>query len=280
MTLGRLNVRILGCGSSGGVPRVGNQWGACDPTNPKNVRTRCSILIRYRDEGRSEDTNILIDTSPDLRCQLLAAGVDRLDAVVMSHHHADQCHGIDDVRPLALAQRDTVPVFMDNPTAQALTQRFAYCFEGHAGYPPILTPRIELKANEVISIPGRGGAVELTCLDQDHGTCRSLGFRIGPFAYCNDVVDIPDETFALLEGVNTLVVDALRYTPHPTHAHVDKALEWIARVGAKRAILTNLHVDLDYAELSKRTPNGVEPAHDGLELLIPLSSAASRNSPT
>lgn len=270
MSTANLNVRILGCGSSGGVPRVGNQWGACDPSNPKNVRSRSSILLRYRKQGRDDDTAVLIDTSPDLRTQLLSAGVRRLDAVVMSHHHADQCHGIDDVRPLALAQRSAIPVFMDSDTAAILSKRFNYCFEGHAGYPPILNLRPELTAGQSVTISGRGGDFDLVCLDQDHGTCRSLGFRVGPFAYCNDVVEIPDETFTLLRGVETLVVDALRYTPHPTHAHVDKALEWIDRIKPKRAFLTNLHVDLDYDELNQRTPGNVEPAFDGQELDMAL----------
>ncbi len=273
MSLPRLSVRILGCGSSGGVPRVGNQWGACDPSDPRNVRTRCSILIRHRQPGRDEDTVVLVDTSPDLRTQLLSAGTERLDAILMSHHHADQCHGIDDVRPLVLAQRAPIPVFMDADTSAILLERFGYCFQGHAGYPAILTPRSELIANQPITIAGRGGDMEIVCLDQDHGTCRSLGFRVGPFAYCNDVVDLPDETFELLAGVEVLVVDALRYAPHPTHAHVDKALEWIERIGPKRSVLTNLHVDLDFAGLDQRTPATVEPAYDGLELEIPYSRA-------
>lgn len=270
MSADRFSVRILGCGSSGGVPRVGNQWGACDPANPRNVRSRCSILLRHRERDRVEDTLVLIDTSPDLRMQLLAASVQRLDAVVMSHHHADQCHGIDDVRPLALAQRAAMPVYMDPGTAQTLGERFRYCFEGNAGYPPILGLRPELAPGKALTIDGRGGDLELVCLDQDHGTCRSLGFRSGPFAYCNDVVDIPEETFALLKGVETLVVDALRYTPHPTHAHVDKALEWIERIKPRRAVLTNMHVDLDYDELNRRTPDHVQPAFDGMELEISL----------
>lgn len=268
MMPGRLNVRILGCGSSGGVPRVGNNWGACNPTNPRNQRSRCSVLLRYRAESAQADTAALIDTSPDLRTQLLASGIRHLDAVLLSHFHADQCHGIDDVRPLALTQRAQVPVYMDEATAEVILQRFHYCFKGNAGYPPILDPRIDLAAGKSVIVAGRGGDLEILALDLDHGTCRSLGFRVGPFAYCNDVVEIPEASFALLDGVETLVVDALRYTPHPTHAHVEKALEWIDQINPKAAILTNMHVDLDYDELDRRTPDHVKPAFDGLELDI------------
>lgn len=270
MTPGQLNIRILGCGSSGGVPRIGNNWGACDPSDPRNQRSRCSILLRHTPADKHESTDVLIDTSPDLRQQLLAAGQTRLDAVIMSHHHADQCHGIDDVRPLALAQRAPVDVFMDTPTYQILGERFGYCFTGHKGYPPILTPSPTIKAGNSITIRGRAGELDILCLDQDHGTCRSLGFRIGPFAYCNDVVDLPPDTLEALTGVKVFVVDALRYTPHPTHANLDKALEWIEQLGPDRAILTNMHVDLDYAELDARTPDHVRPAHDGMELEVDL----------
>lgn len=264
----RLNVRILGCGSSGGVPRVGNDWGACDPSDPRNVRTRCSILLRYSDGRSTAWTTVLIDTSPDLRQQLLAARLDRLDAVVMSHHHADQCHGIDDVRPLALSQRAPLPVYMDSSTYGILGERFGYCFTGHKGYPPILVAHPTLQPERSFQVVGGGGALSILCLDQDHGTCRSLGFRIGPFAYCNDVVDLPRRSLELLDGVKVFVVDALRYTRHPTHANVDQALAWADRIGAERVILTNMHVDLDYHELDSKTPGNVSPAHDGMEMSL------------
>ena len=270
MTGGQLTIRILGCGSSGGVPRVGNQWGACDPANPKNLRSRCSILLRRSQTAGGEETIVLIDTSPDLRTQLLAARMSRLDAVLITHQHADQCHGIDDLRPIAIMQRATVPVHMDEVTGAILTSRFDYCFKNKTGYPAILEPLIDLAPGRVVTIDGSGGAMDFLCLDQDHGTCRSLGFRIDAFAYVNDVVRLPEETLAQLEGLDLLVVDALRYTPHPTHANVDQALDWIARLKPRRAVLTNMHVDLDYEELRRRLPEQVEPAFDGMELSLDL----------
>jgi phosphoribosyl 1,2-cyclic phosphate phosphodiesterase len=268
---GRLQVRILGCGSSGGVPRVGNDWGACDPAEPKNRRSRCSILIRHWGAGAADPTLVLIDTSPDLRDQLLAARVDRLDAVILSHEHADQCHGIDDLRPLAIRHRKRIPVHMDDYTGRTILSRFDYCFEGSKGYPAILDGRADLRAGEAARIGGPGGEFEIFPLDQDHGGTPSLGFRVGSFAYCNDVVRLPEATLERLNGLDTLVVDALRYTTHPTHASVEQALAWIERLKPRRAVLTNLHVDLDYRKLEAELPNGVEPAYDSMELDIPPS---------
>jgi phosphoribosyl 1,2-cyclic phosphate phosphodiesterase len=264
---GRQQVRILGCGSSGGVPRIGNDWGACDPAEPRNRRSRCSILIRHWGRGATEPTLVLVDTSPDMRDQLLAARVDRLDAVLLTHEHADQCHGIDDLRALVIRHRRRMPVHMNQPTAEAMLRRFDYCFEGGKGYPSILEGRVDLKEGQAVRIGGPGGEVEILALAQDHGI-PSLGFRIGNFAYCNDVVRLPEETLERLDGLDTLVIDALRYTPHPTHATVGQALEWIERLKPKRAWLTNLHVDLDYAKLRAELPAGVAPAYDGLELEI------------
>lgn len=268
---GRLQVRILGCGSSGGVPRIGNDWGVCDPAEPRNRRSRCSILVRHWGPGAAEPTLVLVDTSPDMRDQLLAARVDRLDAVLITHEHADQCHGIDDLRALVIRHRKRMPVHMDQVTANILMMRFGYCFEGSKGYPAILEGLVDLKAGQVIRIEGPGGPLHIMTLAQDHGGIPSLGFRIGTFAYCNDVVRLPEETLSRLGGLDTLVVDALRYTPHPTHATVAQALEWIERLKPRRAILTNLHVDLDYAKLRAELPVGVEPAFDGQELEISLS---------
>jgi phosphoribosyl 1,2-cyclic phosphate phosphodiesterase len=265
--VGRLQVRILGCGSSGGVPRIGNDWGACDPSDPRNRRSRCSILVRHWGPGAAEPTLVLIDTSPDMRDQLLAARVDRLDAVVLSHEHADQCHGIDDLRALVIRHRRRLPVHMNPATADAVLRRFDYCFEGAKGYPAILEGRVDLKEGQAVRIGGPGGEVEILPLAQDHGI-PSLGFRIGTFAYCNDVVRLPEETLERLGGLDTLIIDALRYPPHPTHATVGQALEWIERLKPKRAWLTNLHVDLDYAKLQSELPKGVAPAYDGLELDI------------
>jgi phosphoribosyl 1,2-cyclic phosphate phosphodiesterase len=264
---GRLQIRILGCGSSGGVPRIGNDWGACDPAEPRNRRSRCSILIRHWDPGTADPTLVLIDTSPDMRDQLLAARVERLDAVILTHEHADQCHGIDDLRALVIRHRRRMPVHMDQTTADAVLRRFDYCFQGAGSYPAILEGLVDLKDGQAVRIGGPGGEIEFLPLAQDHGNDQaSLGFRIGTFAYCNDVVRLPETILDRLGGLDTLLVDALRYKPHPTHAHVDQALAWIERLKPRRAILTNLHVDLDYARLASELPEGVEPAYDGQEL--------------
>jgi phosphoribosyl 1,2-cyclic phosphate phosphodiesterase len=264
---GRLQIRILGSGSSGGVPRVGNDWGACDPAEPRNRRSRCSILIRHWASGTADPTLVIVDTSPDMREQLLAARIDRLDAAVLSHEHADQCHGIDDLRALVIRHRRRMPVWMDAHTNGLVLRRFDYCFEDHGGYPAILEAR-SMEAGQAIRIPGPGGDLEMLPLAQDHGFGPSTGFRIGRFGYCNDVVRLPDETLELLSGVEVLVVDALRYAVHPSHANVEQALAWIARVKPRRAVLTNLHVDLDYRKLRAELPEGVEPAFDGMELEI------------
>jgi len=265
---GRLQVRILGCGSSGGVPRIGNDWGVCDPAEPRNRRSRCSILLRWIGPGAAHPTLVLVDTSPDMRDQLLAANVQRLDAVLMTHEHADQCHGIDDLRALVLVARARIPVHMDKPTADIIGRRFAYCFEGAGSYPAILDLQVDLEPGRAIEVAGAGGPMPVIPLRQDHGSTPSLGFRIGNFGYCNDVVRLPDETLDQLSGLDTLVVDALRYKAHPTHASVADALAWIARLRPRRAILTNLHVDLDYRTLKAELPEGVEPAFDGMELEI------------
>lgn len=264
---GRLQVRVLGCGSSGGVPRIGNDWGACDPAEPRNRRSRCSILIRHWDPGAIDPTLVLVDTSPDMRDQLLAARVDRLDAVLLTHEHADQCHGIDDLRALVIRHRRRMPLYMNQPTAEAVLRRFDYCFQGEKGYPAILEARVDLKEGQAVRIGGPGGEIEILALAQDHGI-PSVGFRIGSFAYCNDVVRLPEETLERLAGLDTLVLDALRYAPHPTHATVGQALEWIDRLKPRQAWLTNLHVDLDYVKLRAELPKGVAPAYDGLELEI------------
>ena len=268
--MSELEAVILGCGSSMGVPRVDGQWGACDPAEPRNRRTRCSLLVRRRDPAGGPETTILVDTSPDLRAQVIAAGVRRVDAVLYTHDHADQTHGIDDLRAFTIASRRRVPCFMDAYTRAKLTGRFGYIFEGEGGYPPICEARDLPPLGEAWSIGGPSGAVPVVGFDQDHGAVRSVGFRFGGLAYSSDVADLPEASFAALAGIDVWIVDALRWTPHPTHAHVDKALEWIARVRPRRAVLTNLHIDLDYAELKRRLPSGVEPAYDGLAISIPL----------
>jgi phosphoribosyl 1,2-cyclic phosphate phosphodiesterase len=263
-------ITILGCGSSTGVPRVGGDWGACDPNEPRNRRLRCGLLIEQFAGaiGQGEATTVLIDTPPDLRAQLLAADVRRLDAILYTHDHADQSHGIDDVRPIFHTRRAPIPTFMDGATHATLAKRFAYVFEGGRGYPPVLELQPMLKPGQDVTIDGPGGRVQLTPLLQDHGTVMSLGFRFGDVAYSNDLVRLPDESLAALHGLQVWMVDALRYTAHPTHANVEQALAWIAALKPKRAILTNLHIDLDYQVLKETLPAGVEPAFDGLQIEI------------
>ncbi|MGY6632383.1 MAG: MBL fold metallo-hydrolase [Alkalilacustris sp.] len=261
--MGQLRFTILGCGSSGGVPRLGDNWGACDPTDPRNRRRRCSLLVeRVTEAGR---TQVLIDTGPDMRAQLLDAGVGVLDAVVWTHAHADHTNGIDDLRQIVFNTRRRLAVWADPETQAALRERFAYVFEQPEGspYPPILDMHT---INGDVTIPGAGGSVTLRPLRARHGHIDALGFRIGPLVYLPDAVEIPEESWALLEGIDTWVVDALRRKPHPTHAHLALTLEWIARAQPRRAVLTNMHNDLDYAVLAAETPDHVVPAHDGMIL--------------
>jgi phosphoribosyl 1,2-cyclic phosphate phosphodiesterase len=260
-----LRLRILGCGSSGGVPRVGVGWGACDPANPKNRRRRCSALVERIGPGGT--TAVLIDTSPDLRDQLLEAGIRRLDAVLYTHEHADHTHGIDDLRPLVIAMRRRMPVYMDRATGGLLMARFSYCFESPPGsqYPPILTAH-GMVAGHPITIEGPGGPLTATPFRMVHGDIDALGFRIANVVYAPDVSALPDDAVARLSGLEVLVLDALRYTPHPSHFSVAEALAVIERVKPRRAILTNLHTDLDYETLRRELPPGVEPAHDGMSV--------------
>lgn len=270
-----LKATILGCGSSGGVPRPGGpggagDWGLCDPTEPKNRRTRCSLLVEQREEGRDGATAVLVDTSPDLRAQLLAARCARVDAVLYTHDHADQTHGIDDLRAFALAARARVPVYVDEETSGEIVERFSYCFAQPPGslYAPILERRNLPKAGEAFAVDGPGGRLAVRSFLQHHGGVDSLGFRFGPIAYSSDVVDLPEASFAALAGVEVWIVDALQTRPHKTHAHLDLALRWIERVRPRRAVLTNLHVTMDYQTLRASLPEGVEPAFDGMIIEI------------
>jgi phosphoribosyl 1,2-cyclic phosphate phosphodiesterase len=257
---------ILGCGSSGGVPRLGGDWGDCDAGNPKNRRRRCSLLIER--DGPAGTTRVLIDTSPDMRDQLLDAGIGTLDAVVYTHSHADHVHGIDDLRQIVFNLRRRLPVWADAHTTEALMDRFAYAFIQAEGsdYPPIL----DLHAiRGPITIAGAGGDITLTPFTVEHGNIPALGFRIGSLAYLPDVSEIPDAVWPQLANLQVWIVDALRRKPHPTHAHLARTLEWIARVKPARAIITNMHIDLDYATLVAELPAGVEPAFDGMVVRLP-----------
>ena len=269
---GVLRLTILGCGSSGGVPRVGGDWGACDPSNPKNRRTRGSLLVERKAAGApwgpETTTTVLVDTSPDMRAQLLAADVRRLDAVLLTHDHADQTHGVDDLRAFWMRQRARVPVYMDEATAAVMTHRFAYCFRQPEGspYPAIADARVTLGPGVETVVEGPGGPITALALDQDHGFVRSLGFRFGAAAYSNDVVELPDATMAALADLDLWIVDALQDGPHMSHAHVDKTLGWIERLAPKRAVLTNMHQSLDYEALTARCPPGMQPAWDGMRI--------------
>lgn len=261
--------RILGCGSSGGVPRLGGEgeagfWGVCDPANPKNRRSRCSLLVRRKSaEG---ETRLVVDTSPDIRQQLLAAQVARLDGVLITHDHADQTHGLDDLRVLVLNMEKRLDLWSDRFALDSLEKKFSYCFKTPPlrDYPPILNARELAEPFGTFDVPGAGGAIAVRAFGQKHGRIRSLGFRFGALAYSPDVDGLDDEAFAALDGVDVWIVDALRRDPHPSHAHLARTLEWIARVKPKRAILTNMHVDLDYETLRRELPPGVEPGHDGM----------------
>ncbi|ATX66604.1 MBL fold metallo-hydrolase [Roseinatronobacter bogoriensis] len=265
--MAELRATILGCGSSGGVPRLGGDWGNCDPANPRNIRRRCSLLLeRVSDTGR---TQVLIDTSPDMRAQLLDAGVGRLDAVVFTHSHADHVHGIDDLRQIVFNTRERLPVWADGPTQEALYSRFGYAFIQPAGspYPPILDMHT---IDGAITIKGAGGPLTLHPLRLNHGSIDALGFRVGGLAYTPDVVMIYPESWQMLQGLDLWIVDALRRKPHPTHAHLDMTLDWIAQAKPARAVLTNMHNDMDYATITAETPEHVTPAHDGMVLTLPL----------
>ena len=260
-----LTLTILGCGTSGGVPRIGNHWGACDPSNPKNRRRRCSVLVQKA--GIEGTTNVLVDTSPDVREQLLDVKVGWLDGVLYTHDHADHCHGIDDLRMVSYNGHRRVAVYYNEETARLLKQRFAYCFNTppESEYPPILDGH-DVTPGEPVEILGAGGAVEALPFRQHHGAGETLGVRFGGIAYSPDVSDLPDESLKLLRDLDVWIIDALRYTPHPSHFSVDEALAWIARVKPKRAVLTHMHVDLDYEALTRALPDGVEPAYDGMVL--------------
>ena len=269
----RLRFTLLGTGSSGGVPRVGNDWGVCDPNEPRNRRRRCSALLDVLAAAQPDlVTRILIDTSPDLREQLLAARVNRLDAVVFTHDHADQTHGIDDIRALAITMRRQLRAYLDADTQSTLIPKFRYCFEGSGGYPPILERQPLIEAFTTFEIDGPGGSCALLPLDQEHGRIRSLGFRISGLAYCNDLNGLPERSLDNLQGLDVLVIDALRYTPHPSHANLEQTLAWIDQLKPRRAVLTNLHVDMDFETLRRDLPNGVEPGFDGMEIELDYAS--------
>jgi phosphoribosyl 1,2-cyclic phosphate phosphodiesterase len=265
----RIVATIMGCGSSGGVPRIGGNWGVCDPNNPKNRRRRCSLLLEGFRAGSERPTRIVIDTGCDLREQLLDARVDRVDAVLYTHEHADHTHGIDDLRVLALNNRKRVDVYFSHEAANRIVPSFAYCFTAPpgSGYPPILNQHI-ISPDEPLAIEGPGGTITVLPFEQIHGEMVSLGFRVGRFAYSCDLSGIPERSELAVSDLSTWVLDALRPTPHPSHLSLSESLELIARMRPARAVLTNLHIDMDYDTVERTTPDHVTPAFDGMKIDI------------
>ncbi|MBZ9937811.1 MBL fold metallo-hydrolase [Mesorhizobium sp. BR1-1-16] len=261
----RIRITILGCGASPGTPRIGNDWGACDPSEPRNRRTRAAILIDGFRSDSPYPTRVLVDTGPDIRNQLLDARVDRLDAVLYTHPHADHTHGIDDLRAFWLDSRKLVPVYTDDNTQERLEEAFGYCFKTPAGgsYPPILG-RERIVAGERFSVDGPGGSLTILPFRQVHGDIDSLGFKIGDFAYSSDVSALPDETLPDLQHLSLWIVDALRWRPHPSHFSVDESIAWHDRLRPRRTIFTHMHGDLDYRTLVAMLPGDIEPAFDGM----------------
>tara|TARA_R110002167_G_scaffold82959_3_gene225974 strand:- start:696 stop:1466 length:771 start_codon:yes stop_codon:yes gene_type:complete len=246
-----LRVTILGCGTSGGVPRADGEWGVCDPNEPRNRRRRASILVQ------SAETNLIVDTAPDLREQCLDAGLKRIDGVLYTHAHADHIMGIDDLRAFMLRQRQAIEVYADAATLGVLTDRFDYVFAGAHGYPAICEPH-------VIEGPFAVGDLEVTSFQQLHGGMKTLGFRFGSVAYSTDVNELPEDSKAALRDLDVWIVDCLRPEPHWTHAHLDLTLSWIEELKPRRAILTHMTWEFDYHDLKARLPAHVEPAYDGM----------------
>lgn len=265
----RIIATILGCGSSGGVPRIGNIWGICDPNEPRNRRRRCSLLIEGWTGGTVEPTRVIIDTGCDLREQMLDAKVDRVDAVFYTHEHADHTHGIDDLRVLALNMRKRVDVFFTREAGNRIKAAFGYCFAAAPGsdYPPILNAH-DILAGEDVTVDGPGGSITLRAFEQEHGNIKSLGFRIGGFAYSCDLSGIAEHYLPYVADLDVWVLDALRPTPHPSHLSLPESLALIDRMAPSQAVLTNLHIDMDYAKVEHETPEHVHAAFDRLRIDI------------
>lgn len=254
-----MKTRILGCGTSSGVPRIGNDWGDCDPKEPKNRRTRSSILIQ------SGEAKLLVDCGPDLRGQLLAAELIDIDCVIVTHDHADHCHGIDDLRQIAHHLERPVPIAARPDTLRRLQRRFAYAFEGTPLYPPVLAP-----AAIETSMPW--GMAQLSFADQPHGGITSLGIRADErdrsMGYAIDFHELTPDMAKLYDGVDLWICDCLRRTPHPTHAHLDAVLGWAKDLKIGQLLLTHLDKSMDYATLLAELPDWAEPAYDGQEISL------------
>ena len=264
-----LRFTILGCGSSPGTPRIGGDWGSCDPAEPRNRRRRAALLIERIAPGGAR-TVVVVDTGPDFRDQMLSAGIGWADGVVYTHAHADHIHGIDDLRSFVINGRRRVDIYADEATAARLHDAFGYCFRTPPGssYPPILNDH-RIRPGEAFRIDGPGGPIELLPYAQQHGSIVSLGFRVGRFAYSSDVSKMPEESIPLLEDLDVFVVDALKDVPHPSHLSVSEAVALSTRIGAQRTLLTHMDIDLDYRRLLAKLPPGIEPCHDGLVIELP-----------
>ena len=254
-----MKVRILGCGTSSGVPRIGGDWGDCDPLEPKNRRTRVSILVE------TATTRILVDTGPDMRAQLLAADVEQVDAVIWTHEHADHCHGVDDVRQLYHARGAPIAGFAQSRTRASMLDRFGYVFHGRAGYPPTMT--IDLLPDRITI-----GDITVVSAEQPHGDITSAGLRFeADSKTVGYATDFHAMTSAMRETYTRLdlwIVDALRRRPHPSHPTLDQALGWIAELAPTHAVLTHMDQSMDYATLMRELPGGVVPGYDGQEFLL------------
>jgi phosphoribosyl 1,2-cyclic phosphate phosphodiesterase len=255
-----MKVTVLGCGGSQGVPSATGDWGACDPSNPKNWRRRPAVLVETETTS-GEPRTLLIDAPPELREQLVRARMARIDAVLFTHDHADHVHGIDDLRPFARVQKTPIPALAAPEATAALRRRFGYAISGFGSgvYSPIL---------ELNDISGEGVAagVPVVAFGQDHGFGPSTGFRIGRFGYCIDVVRLSDAAFEALDGIALWIVDCQQLEQHPTHSHLAQTLGWIERLRPQHAVLTHLGSRLDYDRLAAMLPPGVEPGYDGLVL--------------
>lgn len=250
-----MKVTVLGCGTSAGVPQIGCDCGVCTSPDPKNKRLRASILIE------ADGQRILVDTGPDLRTQCLAAGIGEIDRLFYTHAHADHVHGIDDLRAINNNIMAPIPAYAEASVFERIRARFPYAFEGgqagHGFWRPEITPHS-------IDGPFRLGELDVIAFPQKHGRGVSWGFRIGPFGYSTDTDGLDERAFEALAGVEVWIVDALRDRPHPSHAHLELTLSWIDRLAPRRAYLTHMNHEVDYADWAQRLPNGVLPAHDGL----------------